>query len=95
VYEVDAVALLGVGEANNKDNRIRCYPNPARGVLNIVVDDLSQDAVYSLYHITGQKVLTGTLQSQQSIDVHELPAGQYILEVLSEKTSGKTKVTLY
>lgn len=95
MYEVDAVALLGVEETNNQDNHIRCYPNPARGSLNIVADDLSPYAVYSLYHISGQKVLTGMLQRKQAIDVHELPAGQYILEVLSDQASGKTKVTLY
>ncbi len=58
---------------------IRLYPNPTNGLLNIEMVDSNAAMTYRIVNLLGQQVKQGTLT--QTIDVSNLQAGMYILEI--------------
>ena len=60
------------------DDNIICYPNPASDVLNI--QGAKAGATYSVLNVTGLVLKTGFMSSDQ-IDIDDLPAGMYMLQV--------------
>jgi len=69
------------------------YPNPAQNTLKINMNNLMlQDAQYTIYDIYGRSLLTAAVTApQQEIDVTQLPAGQYILQVKTSSHQGALK----
>lgn len=63
------------------ENTISFYPNPAR--WNILVDTKSTASLkYSIVNMVGQELISSRTQAQkESIDIHTLPAGIYILKI--------------
>ena len=60
---------------------LRSYPNPLKDLL--YVDDVSAEAAYKIRSVVGSAVLQGTLQQgSNTINVKDLPAGVYMLEVV-------------
>ena len=58
---------------------IQLYPNPTNGLLNIEMVDSNAAMTYRIVNLLGQQVKQGTLT--QTIDVSNLQAGMYILEI--------------
>ncbi len=57
------------------------YPNPVKDLL--YVDDVRTQVVYKIRSVVGSAVMQGTLQQgTNTIDVKELPAGVYMMEVV-------------
>ncbi len=66
------------------------YPNPASNKVNIYLSKKSNYKV-RLLNITGQNVLqTDSFTDNTTIDVKNIPAGLYIVEVMDTKTNEKT-----
>ncbi len=60
---------------------LRTYPNPLKDLL--YVDEVSKQAEYKIRSVIGSSILQGTLQQgNNTINVKELPAGVYMLEVV-------------
>lgn len=57
------------------------YPNPTKGLLNLNADYGFENAVYSVFDVTGKRVLNDRFNSN-TIDVSELSSGNYILRVI-------------
>lgn len=57
------------------------YPNPTKGLLNLNADYGFENAIYSVFDITGKRVLNDRFNSN-TIDVSELSSGSYILRVI-------------
>lgn len=57
------------------------YPNPTKGLLNLNTDYGFENAIYSVFDITGKRVLNDRFNSN-TIDVSELSSGNYILRVI-------------
>ncbi|AMO20422.1 M4 family metallopeptidase [Flavobacterium columnare] len=80
---VGAAAIAGItfgteisDEANNYNMEI--YPNPSNGLLNIrTLDD--RTVSYQIYNLMGQPLKSGTLN--QEINVSDLAAGMYVIEI--------------
>ncbi|WP_423740458.1 M4 family metallopeptidase [Flavobacterium columnare] len=80
---VGAAAIAGItfgteisDEANNYNMEI--YPNPSNGLLNIrTLDD--RTVSYQIYNLMGQPLKSGTLN--QEINVSDLSAGMYVIEI--------------
>ncbi len=66
-----------VGE--NENAAIRIYPNPAKGVLNIVSGADSFE--YQLFNGMGQEVAKGTAQGAKQINVSDMTKGVYFLRL--------------
>ena len=68
------------------DNLIT-YPNPTRDVINLNTSMITENAIYTVFDITGKRVLNAKLDSE-TIDVSNLNAGNYILRIFAD---GKQK----
>ncbi|WP_298755769.1 FG-GAP-like repeat-containing protein [uncultured Psychroserpens sp.] len=66
-------------------NDLVVYPNPTNDVLNISTSDNLQNAIYTIFDITGKRVMNAKLD-QNKIDVSTLNTGNYILRIVSGNT---------
>ena len=73
--------VLGVGD--NFVNNLIFYPNPASESLNLNFNEEFVGAIYSVYDLTGRRILNGKLSSSQ-IDVSKLNTGNYILRFVHD-----------
>jgi len=62
-------------------NDLILYPNPTKGLLNLNADYGFENAVYSVFDVTGKRVLNDRFNSN-TIDVSELNTGNYILRII-------------
>ena len=61
---------------------IQLYPNPVTNQLNIKSNKRLIGALYSVYDKTGKSILTGKINTENSIiDVSNLPSGIYLLNI--------------
>lgn len=72
-----------ISAGNIEVNKISAYPNPSRDVLNITSNLKSLDSQVSLMNFTGRVIRSYTIANPQSfsVDVSELPSGNYILRI--------------
>lgn len=75
------------------------YPNPTHEILNIKFGQSHQDMHFTLYDISGKKVIQGNLGSIQNgetkiINLESLPAGNYNLNLNSNHFDHNIKVTV-
>jgi hypothetical protein len=73
-------------------NRISIYPNPAFNALNIETNGSTIDEVV-ITSITGQKVIH-LKGNKESIDISQLQAGIYIVEILIENSRYRRKMVI-
>ena len=64
-------------------NEIKLYPNPTKSILN--VSSVSENATFKVYNLLGQSIMNGRI-SNNSIDVSNISAGAYILELTDKDT---------
>jgi hypothetical protein len=75
--------VAGLEEISKKES-INIYPNPANNRVTIEIPLQTEDAIISIYNITGQLLLKQSLQqSQTEISISSLAKGIYIIKVSS------------
>jgi bilirubin oxidase len=67
------------------------YPNPVSSILNIETSGFQIDVVH-VYSIEGQEVLNVKKPSANNINMQNLPAGMYLVEVLTPKGAARTRI---
>lgn len=77
VIEGDTLSL-----ENSFTDELVIYPNPAKDVLNINALDVNDSMIYTIFDITGKRIMNSKLQSS-TIDVSHLAPGNYILRIVS------------
>ena len=94
-YTIGAIdkTLWGINENNAPSPQV--YPNPTNGLLHIIglpqnvglpqCDSPTGQTKYRITSLTGQIMMTGTLNNKETIDVSTLPAGAYFL-IINDKT---------
>lgn len=90
-YVVHYTVYTGIGDQTIP--LVQVYPNPASGTLNVFG---LKDATVKLYAANGEQVMEMSNFSGNSIDVSDLPAGIYILNV--SNTEGyivRKKIVIY
>jgi hypothetical protein len=78
------IGTIGIEELWKQADAVKLYPNPATSQLSLKVSDqiLNEQPVYSVVNFAGQTIETGKLTAQnQQIQVSELPAGIYLLQL--------------
>ena len=79
-YTVNITGSTGINKLNS-DIRFSLYPNPANNLLKIE-SNLTEPSTFTIYNITGLKVLEGTIsQSSYNVDVSALANGLYYIEI--------------
>ena len=72
------LVLAGIFSQPSLSEEIGVYPNPTSGYLHFT-SKLNTGTSYKIYALVGKRVLSGTLQDDNTIDVRSLPDGQYVL----------------
>ena len=78
------IGTIGIEELWKQADAVKLYPNPTTSQLSLKVSDqiLNEQPVYSVVNFAGQTIETGKLTAQnQQIQVSELPAGIYLLQL--------------
>ena len=70
----------------SSEGDVRLYPNPTSGHLHFT-SKLNTGTSYKIYALVGKRVLSGTLQDDNTIDVRSLPDGQYVLTLENKKNT--------
>ncbi|WP_230934701.1 FG-GAP-like repeat-containing protein [Psychroserpens luteolus] len=78
--EVEEGATLGL--ENSLTDELIIYPSPAKDVINIESLELNDSTIYSIFDITGKRIMNSKLESP-IIDVSKLSPGNYILRIVS------------
>ncbi len=80
----------GGGTASREDSRwitgsgtrMSIFPNPAKGVLNLSIDDIRDNATLKVYNVMGKLVMQQQVsKTVTQISIAKLPAGVYMLNV--------------
>lgn len=80
-YTIQLCAGVGVNEIV-KENNFSVYPNPAENKINVKVDATLLGSVYKVYDNTGKSVLSGKINSENTIiELSDLSAGIYLFSV--------------
>ncbi|MBL7894544.1 MAG: T9SS type A sorting domain-containing protein, partial [Bacteroidia bacterium] len=93
-FTVDA--CVGISESEKLNHSISVYPNPAANKLFVEMEnELSSEIELNLINIDGRKVKSLRLFSKrQEIDVNELSAGIYFVEIGNEKALIRKKLII-
>ncbi len=80
-YTIQLCAGVGVNEIV-KENNFSVFPNPAENKINVKVDATLLGLVYKVYDTTGKSVLSGKINSENTIiELSDLSAGIYLFSV--------------
>ncbi|MGB1317350.1 MAG: T9SS type A sorting domain-containing protein, partial [Flavobacteriales bacterium] len=84
----DCVNVMTVGVEDNVLEELSFFPNPVLDVLNVDLSGTEETVSFEIVSISGKVVYNQTHSSEQvRIDLNDLSAGMYILNVRSEKES--------
>uniref|UniRef100_UPI00260665E3 T9SS type A sorting domain-containing protein n=1 Tax=Flavobacterium sp. TaxID=239 RepID=UPI00260665E3 len=83
-------AACNLGTETPETAAIIAYPNPVKDLLHL---DNSQDMDYALYSLTGAALQSGSLEQKGSIDLQDIAAGLYLLE-LRDHNGAKTVIKI-
>jgi len=78
-----SVAVGGIGITENLDPGFKVYPNPTQ--QKITIESLTKEPLdIVIYDVTGRKVFTQNMVGGKKVlDISDLPAGSYILKLVS------------
>ncbi|TXE18360.1 T9SS type A sorting domain-containing protein [Psychroserpens burtonensis] len=89
VIEGDTLSL-----ESSLTNELVIYPNPAKDVLNINSLELNDNMIYTIFDITGKRIMNSKLK-ESSIDVSKLSPGNYVLRIVSGSSIKSQKFIKY
>lgn len=72
--------------------KVKIYPTVTYGNVNIVLPDNNFSYFYSVFSLSGEMVLTGTIrQGTTQVDISDKQAGTYIINIWNEKGNSISK----
>lgn len=94
-YPDDANCQSIVSTTEGKTKGFKVYPNPAKDLLLLELDEAVSNLSYSIINITGSTILRGKVDQKKQIDIHGLSSGLYIITLtLSGLPYAMTKVVI-
>lgn len=66
---------------NLPDDFLQIYPNPANDIINIDLNNLSENMIFELFDIQGRKVLSAYLDNNKEISVKHLNSGVFFYKI--------------
>lgn len=87
------VSNLGVNE--NDFASVKVYPNPTKGIINILLPQISEATTLTLFDISGRQILQKeTSNTSEILNIENLSQGVYILNIESGYLKTSKKVIL-
>jgi chitodextrinase len=84
-YTINIVSGAKQSETSrNTITDIKLYPNPTSSIINVT--SISENATFKVYNLLGQMIISGKL-SNGSINVSNINAGNYVLEITDKETT--------
>ncbi len=86
---------LSLGFDENQIEGFSIYPNPSKGLVNVILDESEIPAHFEVTDLNGKLIKTGELKKTKSfIDLSELPTGNYNIAVSQNQKSQTLKIIL-
>lgn len=76
-----------VNNINSSD--IKIYPNPSSGVFTL---DLQENASVKIFDIAGQEIYNKNVSGRSSIDIYDVKAGIYMVNITTDNSSTQIKI---
>ena len=80
-------SILSINDIQTVD--LVLFPNPAVDQLKIVNIEDNEEPIYTVFDISGRRVLHGALSEDGTIDVSKLTSGQYIIRITNKNFDRK------
>jgi sugar lactone lactonase YvrE len=90
IISVQVIPQGTLGISHLSTDKIKIYPNPAKDNLIVELQGIQvlQNTSISIYNIEGQLIKQlSTKQTKSEIDIHDFPAGVYLIKINNEKES--------
>jgi len=81
-FSVAAKTVLAVNEASKILESVQFYPNPAKNILNLKIDDSIKDFKFEITDMSGSQVLINE-ENKIHIDISRLKSGVYVGTIIS------------
>lgn len=80
--QLEGYTKIGMEESSLVSSMLGMFPNPAQNVLNIRIADADIKLISAtIMNVNGQVIKTADLKNTQAIDLSDLKAGAYLLQV--------------
>jgi hypothetical protein len=84
-------ATVGVNSIENTDKqKLLVYPNPANSFLNILNAEVG--TIANIYSISGELVLSGTVDNSRILDISSLQSGIYYIRLSNTNMNSEVKL---
>jgi Tol biopolymer transport system component len=84
LYQMEEKEIEQILAVNEASQELKIYPNPTSKNLKIASDEIFQS--YTIFNIAGRKMLEGKLKETNSVEVSNLPAGYYLLNLKNNES---------
>lgn len=74
----------GISQISGLDSQISFYPNPSTGIFTIETNSTAVQTLH-VYDVNGRIVLTQPINSKATVDMANLPAGVYNINLASNE----------
>ena len=85
-FMTPATMATGISNLSPNTNAITVYPNPTtdfvRGQL-----DADVQATINMFDVNGRLVITATATQSFTLDLREIPAGEYLIQILDQNNT--------
>ncbi len=79
---------------NEKNDKIKIYPNPSNGIINLMISDNSKIININIYNTLGGNVFNLKPENSKLIDLSNLKSGIYFLKVITENYAETKKIII-
>ncbi|MCD4664512.1 MAG: T9SS type A sorting domain-containing protein, partial [Bacteroidales bacterium] len=87
--------LTGTIEAEGSEERLRIFPNPSKGVVNILLSEFSENVWISVFDMQGEQVFNTSVHEQFfQIDLSNYNKGIYLIQIIANNKTYIEKVSV-
>lgn len=94
IAELSNSDITGISDFEGVDPNVYIYPNPASDYITIEnLTESSKNMLVEITDVSGKSVYSGKLiPGETRLDIHQVPAGFYVVKIYGEKNPGQPAV---
>lgn len=78
ITNIESTTISALSTSNFDEDKIKIYPNPTSGILNIQTDTISEFTI-EIFDLIGKKI--GQFKNQNQLDISNYNAGMYLIKI--------------